>query len=82
LSLLLLLLLHLQLTLLHFLQHLLRRLHGGLIRRGRRLLLLFRLGGRLIRGVIRIVVRGIRVGLWQPCSWISGVRSDSRLRLF
>ena len=80
---LLLLLLKLQLALLHLLQHLLRRFHDGLIRRRwGLLLLLFRLGGRLIRGVIRIVVRGIRVRLWQPCSWISRVRHDSGLRLF
>jgi len=79
-----LLLLELQLPLLHFLQHLLWRLYGGLIGRGRRLLL-FRLGGRLVRRVIRIVVgrfRRIPARFWQWCPWIARVLHDPALRLF
>ena len=80
---LLLLLLQLQLPLLHLLQHLLRCLHTGLIRRGG---LLFRLSGRLIRcGIVCAIVgtRGIRVSctFWQGRSRVSRVLNASGLRL-
>ena len=55
-----LLLLHLQLPLLHFLQHLLRSLHCGLVRRDSRGL--FRVCSTLVRNIVGGIVWGIGIG--------------------
>jgi hypothetical protein len=70
----LLLLLELQLPLLHLLQHLLRRFHPRLIRRGWRL---FRFRGRLVCGIIFRRFRFVRL-TWPARVWTVRLLCDCR----